>query len=296
MSNDPIAYERDGRVYYRASALGGCLVALAATRQGLGEKETPGHMQEIFDRGHETEDYWMGKYGEAHQVIDRQMEVVLPVTNKISVVGHIDGRKTHLVPGRVVEFKSQSDDEYDGYSPAHWENHPLWSKYAWQVSPYMIACNAELEIIRAKRSNPDDFVIDVIERPFHSLDEIRERVLEAEAMAYEDTLICRGPFSYPCPYLHIHQDGAEIVDDERLLQAVCDYKISNANIQAQQEIKARAREVIDEFLLKYVDQETGKSKILLPDGTSLSRSEYDRKEKIIPAGHETRVTVTSPKR
>lgn len=282
MSDKPIAYEEDGHVYYRASAIGGCLVALAAARQQLEPKPNQDQkMQEIFDAGHKAEDAFNLLFPDTLK--ERQMEVRLDITGRISVVGHLDG----LHGERIGEVKSQSDDEYDSWRPSHWTDHPLWVKYSWQTSSYMLALDRELSLFRVRRSNPEDFSIWVVERPFHSLDEIRERVLEAEALAREDTLLCTGPFSYPCPYHYLHQE-CPICDDEELLQAVCDYDISGQNIKAQQEIKDRARKVIEGYLLDKGEE----GKLMTSTGYKLSRSEFDTKERVIPAGHQTRVTVT----
>lgn len=84
-------------VVYRASALGGCIKALAAARQGYSPMPEPPRMEQIFQAGNEAEDRTVTKLREAAWLLWGQQRVItLPVTklssgHEVVVRGHIDG-------------------------------------------------------------------------------------------------------------------------------------------------------------------------------------------------------------
>lgn len=190
----------DGTIVYRASALGGCTKQLVALRQGYEPAPTPPKMQVTFDKGHESEELVHARM----PLIARQSEAVLVVTSKINVVGHVDG-----VSDTVDEVKSQSQDEWDKFERTGWGDGPLWARYEWQFSCYMLAFGLPLRLIRFNRAT-EEIKTQVYFEPWYSLAEVRSRVLKIESQAAGGVLpVACDPLSYPCPVYYLHDDAAE---------------------------------------------------------------------------------------
>lgn len=278
-----VQVNEDGSIIYRASALGHCLTALAAARQQLVPQPPPAKLQEIFDAGHDTEARFTEHFPDV--ITGSQMEVSLALTRRISIVGHIDG----LYGSQIAEIKSQSENQFEAWTPAMWTDDNLWWGYSWQVSCYMLALNRELALFRVSRENVERFEVWVVERPFWTLDDIRNRVLEVETLARQEEPLKCSINEWGCPYSQIHVDH-QMVSDRSLLEAVDSYIKAGDDEKFAKEIRALARGVFMGYFDEYKTD-----KIITPLGVKLSRSEFDRKEKVIPAGHEVRVTVTLPK-
>lgn len=191
----------DGLVIYRASALGGCTKQLIALRQGYEEAPVPAQMQKVFDAGHDWEEVVHARM----PLVARQTRIELAVSSKIAVVGHVDG-----VSDTVDEVKSQNQDEWDKFERDGWDMNPLWAKYKWQASAYMIALERPLRLIRVLRdSDPANPRIStqVYFEPWYSLAEIRARVLTIESQAAVGVLpvACDPSVQYPCPVYYLHE-------------------------------------------------------------------------------------------
>jgi hypothetical protein len=287
MSDDsPSVYERDGLTVYRASDLGGCITRLAAARQGQEKVAPKGFQQQIFDAGNDAEEQFFARHPElAHY---RQLEVTLHITPRIAVMGHLDAYE-----GGVIEVKSQSGDEYAKWTWDAWTEHPLWVKYSWQVSACMLATSDPQHPLPAVvwRVNREDGTesAEEVKRPFWSLQDITERILEVEALAHSDKLTCTTP-DFFCAYPYLHVNGQEPVDDDELDKLVKVYISQNKQLGTikgyQEETRAKIVERLDIL---------GMQKVLLMSGHQVTRSEFDTKDHMVKGSHQVRVTITEGK-
>lgn len=212
------------RVVYRASALGGCVKGLAAARMGYEEVAPPQKQQDVFDEGHLHEGAVLEKFEkDGWQIVEGslQREVVVPVTGKLFVVGHVDAEMfgpidEYFATTSVVDVKSQSQNAWDDFERNGWES-GFFPKYKWQFSSYMIATGLPGMLIRKNR-NTGEVKHEFIEEPFYSLTEIRVRVMQVEAIAKQGAL--PGPCDYrtfPCGYFYLHEDEPVVVlEDDQL--------------------------------------------------------------------------------
>jgi hypothetical protein len=287
MSDDsPSVYVReDGKIVYRASDIGGCVTRLAASRQGQQKTEPKEFVQMVFDRGNEVEDKFFARCPElAHY---RQLEVVLEITGKISVVGHLDA----YAEDHLIEVKRQATKEWEKWTWDSWTDDPLWVKYSWQISACMLGLgwgkdpfNLPAWVFRVNGDDGREACVEVKE-PFWSKEDIRARVLEVEALAHEDKLVCVTP-DFFCQYQYLHQDDKEIVDDDELERLVDEYQQAKIVMDAGGVRMSAARAGIVERM-----GEKGWGKVLLMSGRSVSKSEFDTKDHVVKGSHQVRVTV-----
>lgn len=241
------AREENGLIIYRASALGGCLRALVASRLGFVQMPAPRFIQGKYDEGHSAEDVVVEKLKKEHgiPVVGRQIETITHITEKVKVVGHIDG----MVMGKnqLVEIKSQTDLEWDKFEKDGW-NSGLFPRYQWQLSSYFHS-NYAFDDCLFVRYNRDTGRIskELITKPFYSLAHIRSRVLGAESYVADGVVpeTC-DVMMYPCPvyYLHEETDREELAEETREL-AIAYKKAQTAEKVAKQE-KDELRRVLRE--------------------------------------------------
>lgn len=220
-----IVREQDGLIIYRASALGSSFKSLVAARLGYEQIAPPEAMQIVFDAGHAAEDIVISKLKEdGWKLYDEQKEVVLPITNKIAVVGHIDSKGYHVGEGRVVEVKSQSQDQWDAFERGGWEQ-GLFPKYRWQVSSYQLAEHLGLCLVRYNRDT-GQMATSYLDKPFYSVSDIRRRILQVEFQAATGELPQdRSCADYPCPFFYLHEKEDRIVLDDPQIEALArEYK------------------------------------------------------------------------
>jgi hypothetical protein len=187
-------------------------MALLAARLGYDavpvREDSP--IMRTFRAGHRIEDEVLRGYP---SVVDRQARVVLPISTRIVVVGHIDGHDV-----RLVEVKSQNRDEWDRFEREGWEA-GFFPKYKWQVSSYMHATQRPLTLIRALRDEEGNWTgdkrVSYIDEPFYSIADIRERVLRVEAAAASGVLNAECSLQFPCPYFYLHDEiDRDLIADE----------------------------------------------------------------------------------
>lgn len=206
-----IVQERDGLIIYRASALGSSFKTLVAARLGYEQIAPPEAMQKVFDAGHTAEDTVLDKLRqEGWRLYDEQKEVILPITGKIAVVGHIDSKGYHNGEGRVVEVKSQGQREWDQFESQGWSS-GLFPKYEWQVSAYLLAEHLGLCLVRYNRAT-GQMATSYLDSPPKSLRDIRSRILQVEFQAATGELpedrVCED---YPCPFFYLHAREQRVV-------------------------------------------------------------------------------------
>jgi len=210
-------------VQYRASALGGCDLALLAARLDYDvvpiREDAP--IMKVFAAGHRIEDEVLAQFP---TVRHRQQETILQVTGKIMVVGHIDGIDDY--DNSIVEVKSQSQEEWDRFERHHWDA-GFFPKYKWQVSSYMLSLptifggHRTLKLIRALRGEDGEWTgetsISHVDNPFYTVAQIRERILKIEAAAATGVLMAECTPTFPCPYFYLHEEiDRELIDDDSI--------------------------------------------------------------------------------
>lgn len=266
---------------YRASALGGCMTGLAAARQGYPKEPLPAKALEVFERGNEMEEW----YATTFKLRARQRQVILPVTSKIRVVGHIDGIRTVGRMSPIVEVKTVNASDFERWTPQWFDTSPLFRKYTWQIAVMMLGAGNELELVLI---NPESSKLKTyyFETPPHTLEEIHERVFAAEALAREETLVCaNGEFF--CPYKSLHQ-GVEVVDEPEFSELAAEYLRRKAIVDADQAglkvLRGRLEGMLD-----------GRGKVALMSGHTVTRAEVEVKEHVVKGSSQVRLTVKGPK-
>lgn len=257
--NHATVEERDGVVYYRASALGNCIRSLVALRQGYDEirKELS-----VFHEGHLHEDDILARLPAEYHVLARQVETEVFVSSKIRVRGHVDAYG--IGPGSsevLIEAKSQSRDEYKAFQE-DW-SHGFWPKYKWQVSAYMVAKNMPLLIARKNRDS-GEVTTRLVTKPFYSETEIRARVLQIESLAKSGELPPCDSEMYPCPVYYLHE-AKEVALLEDAVLADLAQQYDRALVEAKQ-AESRKKE-LDKAIRAGMG---GHKKVVLGDGTSIT--------------------------
>lgn len=211
-------YEEGSHVYYRASSFGSCMRMLALWRQGYEPIPARGDILKVFAAGHEAERQvwtkgWVG--GRA------QEPVTLIVTRRVWITGHVDAWWDH----ESYEVKSQSREEWKPIRES-----PLWPRYSWQISIYMLATESPLTVVRVLRDkdgNISDRTEERFEQPPHDIVEVRRRVFDIEGLARRE--LTEAPcerVEYPCPFFYTHRDVGEAreeLDDEGAASLARDY-------------------------------------------------------------------------
>lgn len=247
MDGDIVQVDDDGRVIYRASAIGGCVKALAAVRMGYDTKPPPQQMLEVFARGHESEDRAINLLMlRGYEITSKQREVELPITDMISVVGHIDGLIDY--ESSVVEIKSQSQDEWDSFNQRGFEAR-LFPKYRWQFSVYRHALQMPLILVRYNRATAELDIQTVDDSLLYSVDEIGQRVTQIESIAATMVLPDECPMDYPCPVYYLHPEdereqlGEEV--DALIRQYRAGQKMERLGKQKREDAKMLLREAVE---------------------------------------------------
>lgn len=236
---------------------------LLAARLEYEAIQTPAKMQAAYDRGHKAEEIVVEKLRQEYgwSVVSPQLEVVLQVSGKISVVGHVDGirwdgRWQEGASGDqpVIEIKSQNRTEWDRFDNEGW-NGGLFPRYKWQLSSYMHAESRPAVLIRALWEDGDvqELAFHDIFEPWYSVAEIRARVLRIEAVAQTGVLAAECQVQFPCPYFYLHEElDRELVDDttiETLAATYEELRREAANVKGQQDATRRAlREAVGDDL------------------------------------------------
>lgn len=258
-------YEDDqGRVIYRASALGRCTGALVRARLGVTGSAPPEVMQERFDEGHEFEARviaaglgvdWtlldarkLGQYGkvvEDHAGDQVELDltwgdgtrVVRCHPDGIAVSGarFIGGEGGGTAERRVVEAKFFGPDLF--YETL---SNGLSYPYKMQLSIEMHGSGLPALYIIGKKERAEDGTVSLgevevweIDTPPLPLAEIKMRVLEVEGyVARGEIPPCPVPFDYPCPYWADH-DTKEVVEiaDETMVKLAEAWEVLDAEAQ-----------------------------------------------------------------
>jgi hypothetical protein len=225
-------------------------MALLAARMGyevVPIREDAKIMQ-VFAAGHRIEDEVLARFPTVEQ---RQLEVYLQVTGRIHIVGHIDGFDTY--DGTLVEVKSQNQEAWDLFEKHHWDA-GLFLKYKWQASAYMHSHKGPfhhhpLKLIRVLRDKDGEWTgemkISHVDKPFYTVEEIRDRVLRIEAAAATGVLTAECTNQFPCPYFYLHEEiDRELIDDETVEILAREYAEAGAEENVAKGKKENARKAL----------------------------------------------------
>ena len=262
---------------YRASELGACFKAQVARRSGYTPLDPPAHMLEIFERGNVHEDECVAAMLEhGWAIFDQQRVVEIPV-GQVKVRGHLDGivEEYGVRDDRVLEIKSPNAwRKFERATKEDDWSDPLAQRYAWQISVYMHALQKEALIACVEDSQVHTFVI---EKPPISLDDIYQRVNEIEkiASAYLLPTECSS-HDYPCPFVYLHEDTDDTVEDTELDKLVALYDQAVADEKIAKARKDEYRAAILEMMGDRTKVETASAKVSVYEQAAPARINEDR--------------------
>ena len=288
-------------VIYRASSLGSCIKALAAARQELEpwRGPLPEKIQAVFDRGHEAEDEAVEILGRVGRVSNRQRTVVVALSRRLKIVGHIDFLYEEGDWYGIVDAKRQNDEEWAKDSI---RDSLFWHKYEWQFSSYIEALGLPMRVARI--NDAGDIKLEDV-APSYSRSDLLRRVLAVEALAATD--LGRDQCEredYPCPYFHLlHPEKQKIeyedVEDTELADMALHYKRLGVELKPLQERHKKLRDgLISRVKEKALGGALGGAKGAAlretVSGIKVRVNIVNIRERVIPAGTQTRLTVDLP--
>ncbi len=226
--NRPSVYLEGDCVIYRASALGHCLRSLWAARSNMDRLPIPAVVQQGMDEGTNLEPIILELLFTKHNFTfaDGSQSVVelnlgawngktLIVRGKLDEIGTVsDGgpnQAQHHLPVDVKAFTNEQVEKYHSGGLAVVPN------YDWQQSVYALGYGTKQ--VYMPIFNKGSWEIELFSlvpiTPTHTLEEIRNRVLEVEE-AFHDNKIpqyCSGDFACQYPYLHDTKTVDTLPDD-----------------------------------------------------------------------------------
>jgi hypothetical protein len=219
----PNVYLEGDLVVYRASSLGHCTRALMAARRHYSPVPYPDWMYDRFEEGNVAEPIIMARFQEDNpdwtlHTDEAQDEITLKITDNVIVRGHIDGLATRNVTKCVVEAKALGPDWFNKFKRNGFDGLP--DAYAWQVSIYMHALNAQKAVlvagqkIEGKITPQSEFHYLWVDQPPFTLKQITERVMSVENnVDAADWPDCLNEFLCQYPYLHDEPEITELEGD-----------------------------------------------------------------------------------
>ena len=155
VSRPPIYEDEAGTVFYRASALGGCVNELVMFRRGEQSESKTTYIEGVMEAGKEYEAEIKFKVvAQTDYVISSESDAVqLEVTPGHVVVGNTDGRLTFNDESVGVEIKTLGEDAFKKFVRSGLETFP---EYQWQLSIYMHAIDLPWLYAAAPRSREKD--------------------------------------------------------------------------------------------------------------------------------------------
>lgn len=218
----PAVYVEDsGLVVYRASAVGYCMEALLALRQGFTGELPPEWFREKLDEGTAAEEELVQAAVQhiGGELVSTQEEVIVPVIQgQVVVRGHTDGRieTMHGIVNFGVEAKKLGPSLWE-----YWEQglDAFFKKcpyYADQLTIYMRGANMPFVFVGGQWDPEEKKVIKTevreIDQAPSDLNEIRARILQVEARFADGEMPeCDGGKMWPCPVYFIHEEKREEV-------------------------------------------------------------------------------------
>lgn len=277
------------QIVYRASGLGSCTRALVAARQGYEAGGVPEKLQKVYDAGNQVEPIALAGYT---GVVSQQKQVELHISQKIMVVGHLDGMRVHAEILEVLEVKSQSALEWAKPSI---RDSSFWHHYKWQFSVYILASGCRLRCVRWNRET-NEIKEEVFNVPPLTMSDVRSRVIQVELAAHVDAkdLTCdRDDFG--CPYfaqLHERKEALEEVSVDSKEVAFLAREMKKAGVNRgnwDKKYQEARRKLLSLVAPQTLTTETS-------SGIKVKVTVSDVKEKHVAATTMTRVDVTLPRK
>lgn len=255
MEQSPLVYIHDGHIFYRASALGMCPRALFAARTGLQPTRLPDNIQKAFDEGNESEPMAIAQLrANGFTITGEQREVILPITETISVIGHVDGIvvKPSVIPDvalALLEVKAFSTSTLNTWYKEKLDNFP---HYKWQLSSYVLGLGFDtILFVIFHKDEPDVkkrlklFKINVDNLYNKGQIIARIRLIE-DAVAANKMPECEPP-TFFCPYVYMHEEKAAEVEHAEVIPADSDLDILLGKYIAATNIQKKMGDFVQEL-------------------------------------------------
>lgn len=242
-------YAIDGKViYYRASAIGGCLRKLYFARMGFDGKAPTDNMQAIFSKGHELEPIILQRLidEQGWQLREYQGTIEFQVYKNVYVTGHYDAEGMHPVWTNgewiPVDAKSFAQSTMDSWMAGGIDAFP---HYAWQQSAYAIGMGVDRFCLPLLNKDTNELHV-VIEKklPYTKADFLLRLSYIEDHVAKNEQPDCDN--SYPCPFYYLHDAKATDSLDESQEKMAQSY----ANLSDKIKLLDIARKAISSKLLK----------------------------------------------
>jgi hypothetical protein len=215
----PSVYVEGDHTFYRASALGSCPRALYAHLTGNTPVPYPPNVLKAFARGNDNEQVVIDQLkSNGFVVTGQQREVNLPITDHISVIGHIDGllvRPSVLkdVPLALLEVKVFSQETLNLWYSKKLAGFP---HYSWQVSAYLHALHLDYCVLVIMNADEPDISkrLKMFKLPNpHLLSDIQARIFSVQNAVEHHILPQCETDSFFCPFPYMH-DKKEATDND----------------------------------------------------------------------------------
>jgi len=245
---------------------------------GYRQAEPPPSLAKVFAAGTQIEPLALAKLEDTGLVVtNRQAEVLLPVTDDVTIVGHIDALVDDGSTVRLCDVKSQGPSTWEQANRAAslWDI-PLFQKYLWQFAVYQIALGLESTpiVCRVNRETGEVLVDDVPLSLLPTFDDIVDRVMSVERAAEAGELPRCDELRFGCPFFYLHDEvGGEpvddkvVVDDPKFVDLVRSWQEADA---AEREAKER-KDAVRAQLVELMGQQ-GWSKASLASGETVRLS------------------------
>jgi hypothetical protein len=251
--NSPGVYVKDGVTYYRASELGHCIRRLWAWRSGLDPQPYPQKIQRAMDKGTELEPVILNLLYDEHgfNFADGgfQKEVLLPITDTIIIIGHVDQEGApENKPALPIDVKAFSQSLVNDIRNKGIVSIP---HYAWQQSVYALASGHKLfymPIFNKDTGKLEEWSLKPMQAPYDELDMLKRIRSVEEAFANNDMPDCSNEYGCPFYYLHDTPLPTDIIPTSAIplirVRIAINNKITNYTTQ-RKKLDERIRDLLD---------------------------------------------------
>jgi hypothetical protein len=225
--NRPPAYEENGKVVYRASAVGLCPNALAMIRLGYPLSPRSEMLDMTAEEGELHERAVKEKMrGQGGVVEGEQNEFEFEIVpGQVAIRGHFDAREVAGPNGErgCLEVKSMSKARFEAWTKKGFRDQQF-EAYAWQASVLLQAVAAVQQpliyVVKNRDSGQTD--IQTFTRPPFTFAQIRARIATVETMVLKSEIPaeCPGGERFFCPMWMFHERGVRKVAEEGVSGAV----------------------------------------------------------------------------
>lgn len=215
-----VYHDDDGRWVYRASAVGSCIRALVAARQGYAPMPFPDRTLQIMEEGNIHEPHILAAVSQqGYAIASEQDEVEVPVIRGVVIRGHIDGIASTGGVDRVVDAKAMSKDVFE-----KWSRHGLkaFPRYAIQLAIYMGALGLG-GMMACKNRNDGTVDVKTFDELPIKLSVIKAKVARVEMLAKKGELpTCDTEDQWGCVYRYLHEarEPDDAYDEDEVIDAL----------------------------------------------------------------------------